>query len=333
MKKKETQEEKAKRDKYLRAMHAWDQRDQGGKSEAESDGFQRSWSDAVKKFRARYYTYRPRKFVFPEEKSVWSWFVFRLRSAFTGIPAVSSLALASLLLGIVFFAGNLGVKNTGPGREETAKASGSAFPVTGTALLAGEKNISLGKNRILRIQKGALMTVEAAEAEFPVIDLYGSVAKAEFDLRGRTFLTVRNDFVRVKVTGTAFGIDWAGSNGRVALHRGSVTVQHRNGEVIRMRAGQSLTYSKTGLRLASVPPPQKIPPERFILNLKSGEILKGVILRENERDVVLRSDERGEITIERTEITDRIRESALVKSQPAVTEEKKQEPKGNDHEE
>jgi|JI10StandDraft_1071094.scaffolds.fasta_scaffold06914_7 hypothetical protein len=333
MKKEETPEEKAKKDKYLQAMHAWDQRDQGGKSEAKGDGFQRSWSNAVEKFRARHYTYRPRKFVFPEEKSVMSWFLFRLRSVFTGIPAVSSLALASLLLGIIFFTGNPGVKNTGAGREEIAKASGSAFPVMGTALLASEKNVSLGKNRILKIQKGALMTVEATEAEFPVIDLYGSVAKAEFDLKGKTFLTVRNDFIRVKVTGTAFGIDWAGGNGRVALHRGSVTVVHRNGEIIRMRAGQSLTYSKGGLRLASVSPPQKNPPERFILNLKSGEILKGVILRENERDIVLQSDERGKLIIERTEITDRIRESALVKSKPPVTEEKKPEPKGNDHEE
>ncbi len=294
---------------YMEKMRAWDARDEENQQGPTKDNFLSAWTASVARFRATHFGYRPRPFLFPEEKarkapvSLWSNNLFR-------IPLAGSFALAAVLLVIFLF------PNPNPQvPSETGKAlTAGNFPRIGGSLFPGKSLISLGDKRTLRVTRGALVVVDAQPGAVPTLDLMGNVVQGDFDLRGKTNLIVRNAYIRVVVTGTAFGIDWAGETGKVTLRRGSVTVEHNNGQQLRLKPGAELKYTKEGMRIASAGPPALAPPDnRFIFNMKSGEILKGVLLRENAEKITVLNDEGKTVVLQKSEIDDRIRESAIVK--------------------
>lgn len=320
--KRKTDPAKAKiHEEYQQKMQAWDARqDDSGEKAGEKDGFFSVWLAVVARYRREHYGFKPRKFVFPEEKEAQREAAPFWSRSFLWNPLAGSFALAAFLCGFVFFQNR---SHENPVQEKISsglspQASADVnFPASGTKLTMEQKEISLGANRVLRMSKGSLVVVNSRADEIPKLDLYGTTVMAEFDLKRKTSLVVRNDFIRVIVTGTAFGINWLGENGKVILRRGSVTVEHNNGQKFHLKAGSELSYTKEGMRLSAASLPTAPAPiqakERFLFSMKSGEFFKGIILKEDAENVTIMPDEGNSLVLKKTEIDDRIRETALVK--------------------
>jgi hypothetical protein len=70
MKKKIKPAEQERYEKYIQKMRAWDARDEKQDREHLDHGrFLSAWKSAVAKFRSEHFTYRAKKFIFPEEKA------------------------------------------------------------------------------------------------------------------------------------------------------------------------------------------------------------------------------------------------------------------------